>query len=163
MPEINLHDLFEYRNGQLFWKSHYHKRLIGRRAGKQETDGYWRVKINNTLYQEHRLVWRYFNSSVPDILDHINGDRADNRIENLRPASAQQNGGNARLSKTNTSGARGVQKHYKKWKAVLQLTNRGYVHLGVFNTIEEAKECYDKTAREWFGEFYSDRRHAEAD
>ena len=97
-----LHDevvyLFNYINGCLYWKNKPNKylndKLIGTKIGNRLTKGYGRVLINGKLIYTHRLVWLYFNKSIPKYIDHVNGIRDDNRIENLRETTIRKNGQN---------------------------------------------------------------------
>ena len=86
--------------------------------------------------------------------DHINGDTLDNQRRNLRPATRSQNGANARISKRNTSGFKGVSWHkqVKKWVAKIRV-NRKLLHLGLFVSAEDAARAYDAAALKYFGEF----------
>lgn len=88
------------------------------------------------------------------ILDHIDGNRANNKLSNLREATQSQNCANAKLRSNNTSGFKGVYYHPKtgKWKS--QIKKDGVSrHLGLFPTPEEAHKAYVKAAKELFGEF----------
>jgi len=87
-------------------------------------------------------------------IDHINGDRKDNRIENLRACTKRQNSGNAKLSVRNSTGYRGVSKSGNGFRALI--CRRGKLqHLGVFQTAVEAGKVYDNAARKVFREFAS--------
>lgn len=99
------------------------------------------------------LYLHTFLTSWPRV-DHRNGDGLDNRRENLRAATANQNMWNRRLPVTNTSGFKGVMwsKHAKRWKAQIVLRSRKR-HLGYFDTAEAAAHAYDAAAMELFGEF----------
>ncbi len=113
--------------------------------------GYWKV---------HDLVWRQFNSNKPKGLqiDHINGNKLDNRIENLRLATYAENQWNAKTRVDNKSGVKGVSWHKasQRWRA--QVKHDKVIHyLGVYDTIEEAKKVVQKKRIELHGEF---TRHA---
>lgn len=90
--------LFEYRNGKLFWKVNlqFGKRRKGTRAGYPAGDGYRKVGIGNMSYMEHRLIWRMHHprGKMPLILDHIDRNKENNKIENLRVATFSINGSN---------------------------------------------------------------------
>ena len=87
-----LHSLFEYRDGMLFHKAGKTDSmgrsidyLAGERAGTLHPFGYRKVSIDQHPYMEHRVIWKMFNKDFEDgTLDHINNNRSDNRIENLR-------------------------------------------------------------------------------
>jgi len=89
----NVKDLFDYRDGKLFWTDKiYHKSRAGTEAGHLNTDGYIRVGYKGKVRQLHRVVWLWHTGEWPQgDCDHINGDRQDNRIENLRDVSRQEN------------------------------------------------------------------------
>lgn len=87
-------------------------------------------------------------------VDHINGNKLDNRKSNLRIATRSQNNANSKLSSHNNSGYRGVgwMPARNKWRARIQINGKG-IHLGLFETIEEAALAYNAAARKYFGEF----------
>lgn len=156
-PKERLHELFSYdaRAGLLCWQQPGPGRTIGRPAGRVDTSSYRRVMIDYTSYQHHRLVWTYHNEDPCSMLvDHINGDRRDDRIENLRLATDSQNRRNSGMFCSNTSGYKGVtwDKNWKKWKAYIYVKNRR-IHLGAFNTPEEAAAAYAIAAQQHHGEF----------
>jgi hypothetical protein len=96
-------------------------------------------------------------------IDHINGNGLDNRKENLRICTHQQNQYNKKLSKNNSSGIKGVHwdKSRNKWRAKIKINNKEK-YLGRFKDRIEAKEVYTKFAKQYFGEFYSDgKKHLE--
>lgn len=84
--------------------------------------------------------------------DHINGDRLDNRRENLREVTLQQNNWNMCLNRNNKTGFKGVSMRRGKFRATINLNNK-QIHVGDFATAELAAEAYDKKAKELFGDF----------
>jgi len=86
--------------------------------------------------------------------DHISGNSLDNRRQNLRNATRFQNGSNLKKSKANSSGRKGVtwDRRIQKWRAKIA-PNRTTVHLGAFDSLEEAGQAYDRAALAHFGEF----------
>lgn len=111
------------------------------------------TKEGKAIYM-HKLV-----NNTPDGFqtDHANGDRLDNRRENLRSCTISQNRMNSRImSKYNTSGYRGVywHKQHGKWNARIQVNKKG-IHLGLFTDKIEAAKAYDIAAVEHHGEFAS--------
>jgi len=102
----------------------------------------------------HRLSWRIYYEVWPaSHIDHINGVRDDNRIDNLRLADPSENAANARRYKSNTLGYKGVHKlTCGRYKARVQFRGERTL-LGVFDTPEEAYEAYVRGAREIQGRF----------
>lgn len=125
------------------------------KCGTTRPSGYIYMWVDGHAYQAHRLAWLYvYGVWPPHLIDHINGVRADNRIENLREADWFQNAANARKPKSNTSGYKGVQWHKvcSKWTARIKHNNKTY-HIGLYDTREEAYEAYCKRARELKGDY----------
>lgn len=117
-------------------------------------DTYARMFVMSDGVRKTVLMHRYIlNVTDPSIkIDHIDGDGFNNCIHNLRVCSHQQNMQNHnRLFKNNTSGYRGVSFHKKtnKWRATI----KGFKHIGLFDTAEEAALAFDNKAKELFGEF----------
>lgn len=116
-------------------------RLIGKNAGTMRKDGYYRAYIDNKRYYLHRLAWLYVYGEFPKTIDHINQNKSDNRIENLRNVTQTENMRNRKKSSNNTSGVTGVSydNKRKKFFAQINIANNGYF-LGYFCTVEEAKQ-----------------------
>lgn len=120
----------------------------GRWAGKPAfvnrlNTGYLCGLINNVAYQAHRVAWKVTTGNDPEFIDHINGNKADNRIANLRDVSHTANMRNVRQRKDCSSGHPGVTffKPTGKWQArigVKRANGDGRISLGHFDTLEEA-------------------------
>lgn len=148
-----LEERYYYENGKLFWKKPF-KNLSGE-VGYSTNTGYRRVKIKNIGYQVHRLIFFIHHGYFPDVVDHINQDKLDNRIENLRDSGYQgKNVVNSELRSDNSSGYRGVTWHKatQKWMSSVFFKGKRY-HLGVFEDKDHAATEYDKKAKELFGDF----------
>ena len=148
-------ELFDYRDGKLYWKTDRGtNKLKGLRAGSDTFHGYRVIVINRKLYKEHRLVFLLHRGYLPNFLDHINGEKNDNRIENLRPATALENNRNAKIRVDNTSGAKGVSWHSsgKKWQATININGK-LTYLGLFKTMNEAVETVKKAREQHHKEF----------
>jgi hypothetical protein len=128
---------------------------VGDIAGSKRTDGYIAININKKVYSAHRLAWLYVYGELPvKFIDHINMIRDDNRIDNLRQATNQQNKFNAGIRKDNKTGYKGVTfcKQNNKWKSESRLN--GVIHyFGYFTTPELAHEAYKQFAIKHHGEF----------
>lgn len=131
---------------------------IGTRAGAPRGDGYRQIKVLGWPFAEHRVAWLYVHGKWPDgQLDHINGIKTDNRIANLRLASASDNTRNRGPYRTNTAGFKGVTRHKQtgRWQAACWANGRQN-YLGLFDTPSEAAEAYRSFAKQHHGEFFRD-------
>ena len=166
--------LFEYDkdSGKIFWKERdlslfktvsswkqWNKRYSGKEAGFKNKQGYITIRIFKTkLYMAHRLIWLYCYGKLPDkFIDHINGNPSDNRIKNLREASYADNSRNRHMSNGKIP-FKGVAlsdpRCLKKYRGYVFLNNK-QIHLGTFDTPEEAHAAYCKAAKELHGEFWN--------
>jgi len=121
--------------------------------------GYYISCLDYVDYKHHRLAWLYVTGKWPNgCLDHINGDRKDNRFLNLREATKAQNSYNSGTPKTNTSGYKGVSwsNQANKWFAKIVIQGK-QIHLGFFSEPEDASSAYNKAAKKFHGEFYFKR------
>lgn len=122
---------------------------------KAAADGYTRISVAGQKFLAHHIVWCMHHGDLPKEIDHINGDKSDNRIENLRLATRAQNAANFhKLRATNTSGMRGVTWDAAKssWKAQIGYQGK-HKFLGYFDTQRDAGVCYNTVARILFGDF----------
>ena len=143
--------------GVMTWVSAkaYYAQVRGKNAGTVGVNGYIHIKYKRKTLLGHQLAWFIHYRIWPDhYIDHINGDRSDNRIQNLREATAAQNMWNSRAKATNTSGYKGVHWFRKtgKWRAAITV-NRKFHSLGLYSDKEDAKAAYDAAAAKFFGEF----------
>ena len=157
-PE-ELRELFTYdpETGELRWKKNGSGRNFSIPVGNVGTRGYLRVVIHGRNYMLHRVIWAFFHGAWPDnLIDHINGSVTDNRITNLRQATTRENSWNQRIAKNNTTGLKGVSLEAGRYRASI-MTEQGKIHLGLFDTAEDAHEAYKLAADAYFGPF---ARHA---
>ncbi len=152
-----LKHLFDYdkETGNLLWKRQSSKVVkVGDIAGTLKSHGYLCVGINYNSYRAHRLIFLMHKGYLPKTIDHINGDKLDNRIENLRAATVGQNQHNRKTNSNNTSGYKGVSWHKacNKWVARITL-ERKTIHLGYFANAEEAAEVVRAAREELHGSF----------
>lgn len=156
MDYENLNEELTYNKGtgQFFWK---------KEAGTITGHGYRYIRVNGKMMLAHRMAWlmEYGEDPEGQLIDHINGNRLDNRIENLRLATFSQNGANAKRHSRNTSGLKGASKVLKKgkwtgkWQSTITVRNK-QLYLGSFNTAEDAHAAYLVAAQQHHGEFASD-------
>lgn len=121
----------------------------GQRAGTLNEKGYRIILLCGKLQRAHRLAWLYTYGVFPnDQIDHINRDRDDNRIENLRDVTGHQNQQNSGIRKNNSTGAKGVTWHKTNQGYAAQITRNGTNHyLGTYPTVAEASAAYDQAER----------------
>lgn len=122
----------------------------------QLANGYQFRNVRGKTIYEHRLVWLFFNEELPQVIDHIDGNKSNNRIENLRAATHTQNKHNVPKRSHNTTGAKGVVFHplcpIKPYQA--KIVKHGRTHsLGYYATVEEAAAAYEIGAKRIAGEF----------
>jgi hypothetical protein len=110
--------------------------------------------IRHVNYHAHRLAWLYMTGAWPTggEVDHIDTDRGNNVWTNLRDSTRRQNGSNVDIRSNNTSGFKGVSRCRAKWTAHITV-NYQAMHLGVFDTKEEAHAAYVEAAKRLHGEF----------
>jgi hypothetical protein len=130
------------------------KIIKGRRASTfNKINGYRAVGINKFSYPEHRIVFAIFHGRWPQgQIDHINGVRDDNRIENLREATRSQNNQNKAPNKNKSSKGIRFYEATQKWQVRIRLNKISYC-LGCYSDKKTAQETYNQKAKELFGEF----------
>lgn len=142
---VKIRDCFDYLDGNLYWKTKVNRWTpVGKKAGTVRPDGYLDISLNMRKHLAHTLVWRWHNGDIPDgmFIDHIDRDRLNNKIENLRLCTKSQNNQNASIRKDNTSGVKGVSFHKKtgKWQASIGIESK-MKYIGLFSTIELAEKA----------------------
>lgn len=169
IPQEHLREIFEYRDGFLFWKYNTFKdkkwnvRRAGKPAGWLGPLGYTEVcfiptsqngldKIRNIAL--HRLIFCFHHGYYPPQVDHINNDRGDNRIENLRAATGRQNCANRKKMNNNTTGCAGVRLHKDgHFEARVQFSGKRH-QVGSFKTLEEARAAIVAASKKIKGEWH---------
>ena len=136
---------YELDGGIFRWRVSRQRIQIGAVAGAVNSDGYIVIRINGTLFKAHRLAWLYTHGVMPTHdIDHLNGNKADNRITNLRDVSRSVNMQNqTRAGRGSASGLLGVSwnKRVERWHASIWVNKRKQ-HIGYFNTADEAHAAY---------------------
>jgi hypothetical protein len=141
-----LKHLFEYEEGDLVWKKRTSNRIkVGDIVGHLSSIGYIQVRVNNILYAAHRLIYMYHNGLIPEGMevDHINGIRDDNRIENLRAVTHKQN----TFNRTKAKGY-SYDKTRGKYQACICIDGKTK-HLGRYSKEEDARQSYLNAKQEF--------------
>lgn len=138
---------YEEETGKLFWRNKFNNREA---FTCTNTEGYKCGRFLGERYKAHRVAWAIFYGRDPGIkfIDHVNGDRSDNRIQNLREATAAENCRNTKPKLNATSKFKGVcwSESAKKWRA--RITSNGKMkHLGYFDCESDAAEVYQTAAK----------------
>lgn len=143
MTQEEAREYFDYNaeTGELTWRVSLSSNApIGAKAGCLNNRGYLTVQVNKKSYKVHRVIWLWVHGYFPEHqVDHINRDRADNRLENLREATQSCNLRNAKQKSNNISGVTGVSwyKWSRKWTAKISVNHRNH-HLGYFQDFTDA-------------------------
>jgi len=132
--------------GRMFWRdcadmsNRWRAQFAGKEAFTAVCGGYRTGSIDDAKFKAHRIAWAIHYGEWPSgQIDHKNGVRADNQIENLRVATQQENMRNRAMNRNNTSGTCGVTwcKRQKKWKVQIKVDGR-MIHLGLFDSLDDA-------------------------
>jgi hypothetical protein len=174
LPDVEvLRQLFMYdeKTGNIYWESRdismfvdersfntFHSQFAGKKAGSlkaKEHTNYIEVCIFGRTTLAHRVIWKmHYGTEPPPIIDHIDGDGTNNKIENLREATIHQNGWNSKKNVRNKSGFKGVSfnTEQQRWRAAIHVKGKTRL-LGYFNTPEEAGDAYKNASIKLHGSF----------
>lgn len=152
LPTKNrLRKLFIYHSGKIFRIS------SGKRVGYNDGHGYRRIRVDGSEYQEHRIIWGWYYGRTSKFIDHRNGKKLDNRIQNLRKATKAENEWHTPKRKNNTTGfknvyaVKGNPKGSRYWAYItIKGKRKG---LGCYATPEAAHRAYKKASKKLHGEF----------
>lgn len=125
----------------------------GSEVGSVDGKGYLHVMVRGKFIRLHRLAFFLAYKRTPDLIDHVDCDRVNNRLVNLRPSNPTRNAGNARKCANNKSGFRGVSQNSRsgKWHAQIKLNGK-QTYLGRFDSPQDAAVRYNLAAVKHFGE-----------
>jgi len=137
--------------GRFYWIENRGTKIkAGYEAGSFDAHGYGQIRICGKIYKEHRLVWLYVHGKWPlKQIDHINHDRRDNRIDNLRLADNIENHRNRPKQRNNTTGIVGVSVNKGKYRAYINVDGK-QINIGRFTSLSDA-EAARKIAEQQYG------------
>lgn len=135
--------------------NNWNAKYAGRVAGSVSKNGYITIRIDGVNKNAHRVIWKLIHGKDADgKIDHIDGVKSNNKLNNLRLATHSQNLMNRPKQINNTSGEKGVTylKKYNKYKAQIHI-NKKNTYIGLFDNLEDAANAYHEAAKYHFGEF----------
>lgn len=134
----------------------FNTRFGGKVVTRKDNKGYLRAHYLNKDLKVHKICWYLFYGEWPSLqIDHINGNKSDNRINNLRLATNQENCSNRFGNKNNKLNVLGVHQ-LKSGNYRVNIYHKGIKYdLGVFNLLEDAKKAYSEKSKELRGEFHN--------
>jgi hypothetical protein len=139
--EVLHHFTYDAVEGKLYRRFSKGGHLAGEEAGGISEDGYRVVKVKGVSEKVHRIIYQLERGQINQgkEIDHIDGNRLNNKIDNLRAVTRQENGSNKKIPKTNTSGVVGVtwSKPHSKWKVQIKY-KQSVLYLGLFSEKELA-------------------------
>jgi len=147
------HQIFDYKDGQLFWKVDFRHIKAGTVAGTKDKR-YASVKYKGKKHLTHRIVFLMHHGYFPEMVDHINSNTFDNRIENLREANATQNAQNRPVisrSKTGVANVIWVPEH-EKYRVRLSV-NGSRKCFGYYDYLETAAVIAEQARQQHYGSF----------
>lgn len=152
MTQERLKELLDYdpETGAFRWRVANSRAVkVGQVAGCIKSDGYAGITVDGRRYMAHRIAWFYVYGQFPKhYIDHKNHIRSDNRLYNLREATPSESAAHRGCWRNGLKGC-----HLNgRWQARIR-KNSKHIHLGYFDTEQEAHEAYMKAAKELFGEF----------
>ena len=160
LTQSKVAQFFEYKDGQLFWKISRGRVPAFSKAGTLGTHGYLQVTLMGKIYLAHRLIYLLINGQMPDQIDHIDGDKTNNKIDNLRVSDQSENRMNSSRSTLNQIGIKSVcwSKSNKCWRVQVK-KHRKNVYDGFFDDLELAQLVAIEARNKHHGLF---ARHDEA-
>ena len=149
MDVNEIKNIFKCKEGNLYWRA---GRLKGRKAGTRHSKDYIQTSYQSERLYVHRLIFAMHNGFWPEQIDHIDGDKANNRIENLRNCNGFQNQWNTKTPKTNKSGVKGDDFNKGKWRARIRFNGKRF-NLGYYDDIELAELVVNEAREKWHKKF----------
>jgi hypothetical protein len=132
-------NIFEYRNGELYWNQPKRRIKVGNKVGWTDYLNYRTTEINGKSYKVHKLIFLMFYGYMPKYIDHIDGNPANNKIENLREVTHSQNMMNSKKKKNNTTGYKNILIDKKSGKYRVQIRhNKKIFRSSLQDSLEKA-------------------------
>jgi len=149
-----LKTMFDYIDGKLVWKVKRKRVNVGDLAGVIHPNGYLRTGLNGRIHLNHRLIFMFHHGYLPEIVDHIDGNKLNNKIENLRGANKITNQQNQKIKKENTSGYKNVSfcKQTKNWVVQIKVNGKSKT-VGRYVDIEFADLVAQEARAKYHGEY----------
>jgi hypothetical protein len=150
-----LDEYFYYKDGNLFWKKLTGKKgFIGKKAGSLQKNGYIAIRFKGKLLYAHRMIFVMFNNYEPNLVDHVDCNKQNNNIENLRECSALENSLNKSKNKNCTFLPKGIKfrKQTKKYQGRVMLHGKEYL-TSCFTTVQDAQNELIKLRNNIHGNF----------
>ena len=149
-----LHELFEYKDGNLYWKVSRKGVKPSKLAGTKHVSGHFQIEINHKIYRAHRLIFLMFYGYLPEMVDHIDGNPSNNKIENLRAANNSTNQFNAKTRSTNLLGIKGIgfDKRRNRYRARIKVNGKE-LFCRYYKELEDAKNAIAIARDLYHGEF----------
>jgi hypothetical protein len=147
-------EIFKYKDGELYWKISKGYIKAGFKAGCIDSEGYKVLTLSKKTYKAHRIIFLYHHGYLPKEIDHIDNNKSNNLINNLRAATRSNNAKNVKLRKNNTSGVKNVRwnKDRNKWEVKL-LVNGKRTYFGWFDNLIEAAKVAENARNKHHKEF----------
>jgi hypothetical protein len=154
LTQSKVAEFFDYKDGQLFWKISTGRVSAFSKAGTLGSHGYLQIRLMGKIYLAHRLIYLLINGHIPNQIDHIDGDKTNNKIDNLRLSSQSENRMNSSRSSLNKIGIKGVcwSKSNKSWRVQIK-KQRKNVYDGFFNDLELAELVSIEARNKYHGLF----------
>lgn len=159
LTQERLKELLDYdpNTGIFTWKVRRGRIKAGSKAGwidkqKRGNTDYVKINIDSVSHLSHRLAWLYVYGQHSSEISHSDENGLNNKISNIKDSTRSQNMSNISRRRNNTSGYKGVSLEGTRFKAKI-CKNYKQIHIGTFDTKEEAHAAYCKAARELHGEF----------
>ena len=157
ITQADVLEFFQYEDGKLFWKKRSANRtVVGSQISFVENTGYIRVRFKGKHYGIHQIIFLMHYGYIPEHVDHVDGEKLNNKIENLRAATKSENALNKKVRCDSASGIKNVHWYepLKKWRVAVSI-NKKRKHIGYFDDLELAELVSIEAREKFHGAFSS--------